>query len=33
MDPTAGWNVLDEARRVELLITRVNFPPGKPNGV
>jgi DNA-binding NtrC family response regulator len=33
MDPEVGWNALDEAKRVELLITRVNFPPGKPNGV
>jgi DNA-binding response OmpR family regulator len=33
MDPTAGLDALDEARRVELLITCVNFPPGKPNGV
>jgi DNA-binding NtrC family response regulator len=33
MDPTAGLDALDEARRVEPLITRVNFPPGKPNGV
>lgn len=32
-DPTAGLDALDDARRVELLITRVTFPPGKPNGV
>jgi CheY-like chemotaxis protein len=33
MDPQVGWNALDKAHRVELLITRVAFPPGKPNGV
>jgi DNA-binding response OmpR family regulator len=32
-DPTIGLDALDAARRVELLITCVNFPPGKPNGV
>jgi DNA-binding NtrC family response regulator len=32
-DPTAGLDALDEARRVEVLITRVAFTPGKPNGV
>ena len=32
-DPTAGLDALDEAHRVEVLITRVAFPPGKPNGV
>jgi hypothetical protein len=29
----AGWNALDEAHCVELLITRVDFSPGKPNGI
>jgi DNA-binding NtrC family response regulator len=33
INPTDGWNALDEARRVELLITRVKFPPGNPNGI
>jgi DNA-binding NtrC family response regulator len=33
MDPQVAWDALDEAKRVELLITRVNFPLGKPNGV
>jgi DNA-binding NtrC family response regulator len=32
-DPTAGLDALDEARHVELLITRAYFPPGQPNGV
>jgi DNA-binding NtrC family response regulator len=32
-DPTAGWDALDEARRVEVLVTRVDFSPGKPHGV
>jgi DNA-binding NtrC family response regulator len=32
-DPNLGWSALDGAKRVELLITRVNFAPGKPNGV
>jgi len=33
MDPAVGWDALDAARRVELLITRINFSPGKPNGI
>jgi DNA-binding NtrC family response regulator len=33
MDPTAGWDALDEGRRVEVLVTRVDFSPGKPTGI
>ena len=32
-DPMAGWDALDAAYRVEVLITRVTFAPGKPNGI
>ena len=28
-----AWNALTEARGVEVLITRVRFPPGEPHGV
>ena len=33
MDSQVGWDALDAAERIELLITRVDFPPGKPHGV
>jgi DNA-binding NtrC family response regulator len=32
-DTLAAWDALDEARRVEVLVTRVNFRPGKPSGI
>jgi DNA-binding NtrC family response regulator len=32
-DPVKALDALDRAQTVEVLITRVNFPPGKPNGV
>jgi hypothetical protein len=32
-DPIKALNALDTATTVEILITRVNYPPGKPNGV
>jgi DNA-binding NtrC family response regulator len=32
-DPVKALDALDAARTIEVLITRVNFPPGKPNGV
>jgi DNA-binding NtrC family response regulator len=32
-DPMRALDALDVAEKVELLITRVNFPSGKPNGV
>ncbi len=31
-DPMAALTALEQARSVELLITDVRFPPGKPNG-
>jgi CheY-like chemotaxis protein len=32
-DPVRALDALEAAQTVEVLITRVNFPPGKPNGV
>jgi DNA-binding NtrC family response regulator len=32
-DPVKALDALEGAKTVEVLITRVNFPPGKPNGV
>jgi DNA-binding NtrC family response regulator len=32
-DPTVAWDALTGARRVELLVTRIQFGPGKPHGV
>ncbi len=32
-DPVKALDALDRAQTIEVLITRVNFPPGKPNGV
>jgi DNA-binding NtrC family response regulator len=32
-DPMAALDALENAQRVEVLITRVRFPPGKPNGI
>lgn len=32
-DPVKALDALDAAQTVEVLVTRVNFPPGKPNGV
>jgi DNA-binding NtrC family response regulator len=32
-DPMSALDALEEAQRVEVLITRVLFPPGQPNGV
>jgi CheY-like chemotaxis protein len=33
VDPMVALDALDAAQRVELLITRIQFPPGKPNGI
>jgi DNA-binding NtrC family response regulator len=32
-DPVAAWDALEAAQRTEVLVTRVQFPPGKSNGV
>jgi DNA-binding NtrC family response regulator len=32
-DPMLALNALDAARTVELLITRIAYPAGKPNGI
>ena len=32
-DPMAALDALENAQRVEVLITRVRFPPRKPNGI
>jgi len=32
-DPLAALNALEDARRVEVLLTRLHFGPGKSNGV
>ena len=32
-DSLLAWNALEAANKVELLITRIRFPPGKPHGV
>jgi DNA-binding NtrC family response regulator len=32
-DPLAAWDALADARGTEVLITDVQFPPGKSNGV
>jgi DNA-binding NtrC family response regulator len=32
-DPLAAWDALAAARLTEVLITRVQFPPGKSNGL
>jgi hypothetical protein len=32
-DPMVAWDALQRAKSIELLITCVNFAPGKPNGV
>jgi DNA-binding NtrC family response regulator len=32
-DPMIALDALDAASRIEMLITRIVFPPGKPNGV
>jgi DNA-binding NtrC family response regulator len=31
-DPLAAWDALEAAQRIEVLVTRVQFPPGKPHG-
>jgi DNA-binding NtrC family response regulator len=33
IDPMAALDALENAQRVEVLITRVRFPLGKPNGI
>ena len=33
MEPMEALNALEAAQRFEILITRVRFAPGKPNGV
>jgi len=32
-DPLAAWDALEAAKRIEVLVTRVEFPPGRSNGV
>ena len=32
-DSLAAWDALEAAKKVELLITRIQFPTGKPHGV
>jgi DNA-binding response OmpR family regulator len=32
-DPIAAWGAFEAAQKSELLITRVNFPPGRSNGM
>jgi DNA-binding NtrC family response regulator len=32
-DPLAAWDALETAQLAEILITRVQFPPGKSNGL
>ena len=32
-DPMAALDALDAAQHVEVLVTRVQFAPGKPNGI
>jgi DNA-binding NtrC family response regulator len=32
-DPLAAWDALEAAQRTEVLVTRVQFPSGKSNGV
>jgi DNA-binding NtrC family response regulator len=33
VDPMFALDALDAAERIEILITRIGFPPGKPNGI
>jgi DNA-binding NtrC family response regulator len=33
LDPMQALDALDAAQRIEVLVTRVQFPPGKPNGI
>jgi DNA-binding NtrC family response regulator len=33
VDPMLALDALDAAQHIEILITRVEFPPGKPNGI
>jgi DNA-binding NtrC family response regulator len=33
LDPSQAWDALISASEVDLLITRVAYPPGKPNGL
>jgi DNA-binding NtrC family response regulator len=32
-DPIAAWDVVEEPRPIEVLVTGVQFPPGRSNGV
>jgi DNA-binding NtrC family response regulator len=32
-DPLAAWDALEAAKLTEVLVTRVEFPPGRSNGV
>jgi DNA-binding response OmpR family regulator len=32
-DPIAAWDAFEAAQKSELLVTRVNFPPGRSNGL
>ena len=31
-DPIAAWDALEAARKTEVLVTRLSFPPGRSNG-
>jgi DNA-binding NtrC family response regulator len=32
-DPMDAWDIWDSTGNIAMLITRVRFPPGKPNGI
>jgi DNA-binding NtrC family response regulator len=32
-DISTAWDALEAAQRIEILLTRVNFGPGKPHGI
>ena len=32
-DPIAAWDVLEEPQRIAVLVTGVEFPPGRSNGI
>jgi DNA-binding response OmpR family regulator len=32
-DPIAAWDALEAARKTEVLVTRLGFPPGRSNGM
>ena len=33
VDTSAAWDALEAAQRIEILVTRINFGPGKPHGI